>query len=331
MLTTAEKAADWLLSGLELRSTLFHVGQYCGDYRASTAGHQRASFHLVLHGECWLHLPPRNGQPAASTRLVEGDAVFLLHDMIHCLSPDAQPPGDSEFTVRIGTMTPLETENATLSGNAGGVGLACGFFEYRSDLGEGIHGLLPDHIIARHDDVKLAGARVVFELIRTEAIRTGDAPSPLVNRLADLLFFYALRSVASADDFAPGLWSVMRRSEFAPLVNAIIEHPAEDWTTHSMATFCHMSRARFCRQFAEVSGQPPAQFLAMLRMKVAAEMLRQGASTLDAAEQVGYQSESAFAQAFRRVTGQHPGACRKERSASAAHSATSSDNRASAH
>jgi AraC-like DNA-binding protein len=90
-------------------------------------------------------------------------------------------------------------------------------------------------------------------------------------------------------------------------------------------------RARFCRQFAEVSGQPPAQFLAMLRMKVAAEMLRQGASALDAAEQVGYQSDSAFAQTFRRVTGLHPGACRKERSASAAHIATSIENRTSAH
>jgi len=38
MPTSAEQTADWLLSGLELRSTLFHVGRYCGAYRASTAG-----------------------------------------------------------------------------------------------------------------------------------------------------------------------------------------------------------------------------------------------------------------------------------------------------
>ncbi|WP_321910304.1 AraC family transcriptional regulator [Burkholderia cepacia] len=307
MPNSAEQAADWLLSGLELRSTLFHVGRYCGVYRASTAGHQRASFHLVLEGACWLHLPARNGRAAHSTRLVAGDAVFLMHDMTHCLTPDAIAPSDDEYTVRIGTMTPL----AEPASSPGDVALACGFFEFRSDLGDAIAGLMPDHLLARHDDAKLAGARTLFDLIRTEAARAQDAPSPLVNRLTDALFFYALRAVASSDDFAPGLWSVMRRAEFTPLVGAIIEKPGDDWTTHTMAAFCHMSRARFCKQFAQACGQPPAQFLALLRMKVAAEMLRQGASTLSTAEHVGYQSESAFAQAFKRVTGLPPGTCRR--------------------
>jgi AraC-like DNA-binding protein len=308
MTTSAEQAADWLLSGLELRSTLFHVGRYCGAYRASTAGHQRASFHLVLEGACWLHLPAKAGRAASSTRLVAGDAVFLMRDMAHCLSPDACAPDADDFAVRIGAMTPLDAPHAP----ADGVALACGFFEFRSDLGDALNSLLPDYIAARHDDARLAGARATFELIRAEAARTKDGLSPLINRLTDVLFFYALRAVASADDFAPGLWTVMRRAEFAPLVSAVIERPGDDWSTHSMAAFCHMSRARFCKQFAEVCGQPPAQFLALLRMKVAAEMLRHGASTVNAAQYVGYQSESAFAHAFKRITGLQPGACRRE-------------------
>ncbi|HKR44495.1 MAG TPA: AraC family transcriptional regulator [Paraburkholderia sp.] len=305
---SAEQAADWLLSGLELRSTLFHVGRYCGAYRASTAGHQRASFHLVLEGACWLHLPAKNGRAAQIARLVAGDAVFLMHDMAHCLTPDSNALFDEEYAVRIGTMTPLDS----LGGSQDSVALACGFFEFRSDLGEAVTGLLPDHILARRNDSKLAGARTLFDLIRVEAERAQDAPSPLINRLTDALFFYGLRAVASDDNFAPGLWSVMRRAEFTPLVTAIIEKPGDDWTTHTMAAFCHMSRARFCKQFAQACGQPPAQFLTLLRMKVAAEMLRHGASTLSTAERVGYQSESAFAQAFKRVTGLPPGTCRRE-------------------
>jgi AraC family transcriptional regulator, activator of mtrCDE len=313
MLTSAEKAADWLLSGLELKSTLFHVGQYCGAFRASTAGHQRASFHLVLHGECWLHLQERDGRPARSTRLVEGDAVFLMHDMSHCLSPQPDAPDAQAFCTRVGTMTPLGEPDGTNAAKPDSVGIACGFFEFISDLGDAVPGLLPDHIVARHDDPKLAGARVVFDLIRAEALRTQDIPSPLIARLTDALFFYALRAAASADEFAPGLWSVMRRAEFAPLVNAIIEKPGDDWNTTTMAAFCHMSRARFCKHFADVCGQPPAQFLALLRMKVAAAMLRHGSSTSRAAEHVGYQSESAFAHAFKRITGTQPGAWRRER------------------
>ncbi|EIN02203.1 AraC family transcriptional regulator [Paraburkholderia hospita] len=245
--------------------------------------------------------------------------MFLLHDMRHCLSPHALPPTESQFAVRAGAMTPLDAQTEMLSATPGRIGLACGFFEFRSDLGDSLRALLPEYIIARHDDTSLVGASAVFRLIREEAIRTGDTPSPLINRLTDVLFFYALRAVASAEDVALGLWAVMRKAEFAPLINAIIEEPGGAWTTNSMATFCHMSRAKFCRQFVDVCGYPPAQFLALLRMKVAAEMLRQGSPTSEAAEHVGYQSESAFAHAFKRVTGLQPGACRKERSDSPAY------------
>jgi AraC family transcriptional activator of mtrCDE len=310
MSLTAEKIADWLLAGLELKSTLFHVGKYCGAWQASTAGHQQASFHVVLHGECWLHLPAKPGRSASSMQLSRGDAVFLLHDMPHCLSPSPIAPPSGQESTRAGAMEPLQP---TQEPQEASLGLACGFFEFRSGLDDQLLSLIPDHIVARHSSAELDGPRALFELIRAEAHRHPETPSPLIARLTELLFFYALRSVAARDDIAPGLWSLMRRAEFAPLITAIVDTPAKRWTTESMADFVHMSRARFCKQFMEACGQPPAQFVTLVRMKVAAAMLRTGTPTPDAAELVGYQSESAFAQAFKRVTGEQPGAYRKNR------------------
>ena len=307
----AEKIADWLLAGLELKSTLFHVGQYCGAWQASTAGHQQASFHVVLHGECWLHLPPKPGRHASSVHLNQGDTVFLLHDMPHCLSPSPVAPGAGQESARAGAMQPLLSSGEPPLQS---LGLACGFFEFRSGLDGQLLALLPDHIVARRDCTGQEGPRAVFDLIRAEAHLDSQTPSPLIARLTELLFFYALRSVAARDDIAPGLWSLMRRAEFAPLIAAIVETPAKRWTTESMAGFVHMSRARFCKQFVQACGQPPAQFVTLVRMKVAAAMLRSGTATPDAAELVGYQSESAFAQAFKRVTGEQPGAYRRNRS-----------------
>jgi AraC family transcriptional regulator, activator of mtrCDE len=307
----AETIADWLLSGLELKSTIFHVGQYCGAWQASTAGRHRASFHLALHGECWLHLPANAERAAQSLRLAPGDAVFLLHDMPHCLSPNPYPPASGHESERIGTMSPLTSPDDSLAPADGSVGIACGFFEFNSELDDMLLSLLPDHIVARHDNPSLDGARAIFDLIRAEALRDVHTPSPLIARLTDLLFVYVLRAVEGRDEIAPCFWSLMRRAEFAPLVAAIIEAPAERWTTDSMASFVHMSRARFCKQFVDISGQPPAQFVALVRMKLAAAMLRGGASMPDAAERVGYHSESAFAQAFKRVTGVQPGAYRR--------------------
>lgn len=307
----AETIADWFLSGLELKSTIFHVGQYCGTWQASTAGRHRASFHLALHGECWLHLPANAGRDTRSVKLSPGDAVFLLHDMPHCVSADPHPPARGHESARVGAMLPLTSPGEPLAPPDGSVGIACGFFEFNSGLDDMLLSLLPDHIVARHDNPSLEGARTIFDLIRAEALRDVHAASPLIARLTDLLFVYVLRAVAGRDEIAPCFWSLMQRAEFTPLVAAIIESPAQRWTTDTMASFVHMSRARFCKQFVEIAGQPPAQFLALVRMKLAAAMLRDGASMPDAAERVGYHSESAFAQAFKRVTGVQPGAYRR--------------------
>ena len=298
----------WLLDDLELKSTLFHVGQYCGNWQASTSGHRRASFHVVLHGECWIHLPARPGRAARSVGLSAGDAVFLLADQPHCLSPDPLPPERGHESARAGTMTPLDTSGREAPGS---LGLACGFFEFKSGLDDLMLGLLPDHVIARHDQPAQHGARQIFELVRAEALHDPQAPSPLIARLTGLLFVYTLRSLDGNEELAPCFWALMRRPAFAPLVAAIVAEPGKRWTTASMAEFSHMSRARFCKLFAELSGQPPAQFVTLVRMKLAASMLSTGVSTPEAAEQVGYLSESAFAQAFKRVTGVQPGAWRR--------------------
>lgn len=262
----------------------------------------------MLHGRCWLHVPARAQRPARSVPLAAGDAVFLLADSPHCLSPDPLAPERGRETARAGTMTPLDPDGREAPGS---LGLACGFFEFKAGLDDLMLGLLPDHVIARHDQSALHGARQIFELIRAEALLDPHTPSPLIARLTGLLFVYALRALDGNDELAPCFWSLMRRPAFAPLVAAIVAEPGKSWTTASMAEFSHMSRARFCKLFAELSGQPPAQFVTLVRMKLAASMLSTGASTPDAAEQVGYQSESAFAQAFKRVTGVQPGAWRR--------------------
>lgn len=315
MLPNADKLAHWLLSSLELKSTIFHVGQYCGTWQASTAGRLRASFHLVLHGECWLHLPADTHRAARSVRLVEGDAVFLLRDLPHCLSPDPHPPARGQEAARIGTMTPLTAPPNVATTADAGVGIACGFFEFGSTLDDMLLSLLPDHIVARREHPSLEGARAIFELIQIEARLDAHQPSPLIARLTDLLFIYALRALDGPHDMAPCFWALLLRVEFAPLVSAIVESPGKRWTTDTMADFVHMSRARFCKQFVTISGQPPAQFVTLIRMNLAATMLRDGARTPDTAERVGYQSESAFAHAFKRVTGMQPGAWRRTRAA----------------
>ena len=107
---------DWLLDSLELDTSLFHMGRYCGDWHASTHGLASASFHLIVQGRCWLHI---DGDTTAH-RLDNGDAVFLLRDLEYRLSGEPTAAGAQECP-RV-PMVPLD------SAASDGVGLVCGFF-----------------------------------------------------------------------------------------------------------------------------------------------------------------------------------------------------------
>ncbi|WP_420997368.1 cupin domain-containing protein [Cupriavidus sp. 30B13] len=300
-----DRVVHWVLSSLELETTLFHLGQYCGTWRASVAGRLRAGFHVVLHGECWLHLPGA----AAPARLQPGDAVFFLRDVPHHLGPHAEP----QACLADSAMLPLDVD---IPPAQSATGLACGFFDFRPGLSEALLAPFPDYLVLRardgEGDGDLAGTHALFGLIVAEARRGGSEPSPLIARLVDLLFFYVVRHLAARDDVAKGLWPLLRSAEFSGLMLALIRHPERTWTVEAMAALAHMSRATFCKRFAEASGQSPAAFLLLLRMKVAEQLLGGRCSIAQAAERVGYRSEAAFARAFKKATGVQPGAMRRQ-------------------
>ena len=104
---TSDKLAQWLLNSIELDAAALHVGRYCGPWRASTAGKALASFHLVLEGDCYLHI---DGQPPL--HLHARDGVFLMSDVPHFLSPSADP------------ATPLQRPAMRPLGDADGTGRA---------------------------------------------------------------------------------------------------------------------------------------------------------------------------------------------------------------
>jgi AraC-like DNA-binding protein len=68
-----------------------------------------------------------------------------------------------------------------------------------------------------------------------------------------------------------------------------------------------MSRSVFALRFRETVGATPMEYLARWRMLLAADRLKNSSDRLSAiAQSLGYESESAFGKAFRRVMGCSP-------------------------
>jgi len=295
----SDKLAQWLLNSIELDAAALHVGRYCGPWRASTAGRALASFHLVLAGDCYLHIAGE-----APIHLRARDGVFLTRDVPHFLSPSSDPAApiarQPMQTLSV-PAAPTDTANA---------GLACGFFSFSGALGPLVIGSFPDVLVCRSDEPSLAHTAALFDLILAEA---GDPerPSPLIARLVELLFFYLIRHAARQETLGAGILALAQRGEFMALLDRMLASPGDDWSIARMAQAANMSRAAFCKHFTEAGGIPPAQFLLRLRMRLASQRLGAGDSVEQAAGHVGYQSYAAFTRAFKRVVGEQPGAYRR--------------------
>ncbi|WP_248749826.1 AraC family transcriptional regulator [Pseudomonas sp. MWU15-20650] len=298
-MNSSSALVDWLLDSLELNTSLFHVGRYCGDWHASTHGLAQASFHLIVQGHCWLHI---DGEPTPQA-LNNGDAVFLLRDFEFRLSGEASAAAAQECPRR--PMQPLD------SSATNGVGLVCGFFHFQSGLSAMIVDTLPAWIILRAGDPSLTAARHLFELILRECERIPAPSSALLERLCHLLFLYVLRQQVIDNSDLGGLAALGRQPAFANLLEQLIARPAEPWSLESMAACTGLSRSAFFKRFTELCGQSPGQVLMLVRMRHACQLFKQDQTVAAVSLAVGYQSVAAFTRAFRKISGQQPGAYRK--------------------
>ena len=73
-----------------------------------------------------------------------------------------------------------------------------------------------------------------------------------------------------------------------------------------------MSRSAFAARFTQLVNEPAMQYVMRWRMQLAQHALEtEDATVAELAGRLGYQSEAAFARAFKRVIGTPPGAVRR--------------------
>jgi AraC family transcriptional regulator len=81
----------------------------------------------------------------------------------------------------------------------------------------------------------------------------------------------------------------------------------EDVSLTALASDAGLSRFHFCRAFKESTGLSPHAWLRQHRLEQAMQMLRDtDASVVSVAAALGYASQTAFAAAFRKLTGETP-------------------------
>lgn len=105
----------------------------------------------------------------------------------------------------------------------------------------------------------------------------------------------------------PGLLVGLADERLAIAIRRIHQDVSQSWTVAQLAKEAALSRSAFFQRFSKAVGFTPLEYVTAWRMAIAKDLLRQKSHTMAyIAEQIGYQSASAFSSAFSKHTGQSP-------------------------
>jgi AraC-like DNA-binding protein len=128
--------------------------------------------------------------------------------------------------------------------------------------------------------------------------------------LTQLMFIQLLRAHLAGPNRAllhPGWLRAIADEEIAPALHSMHGDPGRPWQLDDLAKAARMSRTTFVLRFKTAAGVAPLRYLSILRMLLAARALREENTSVSAiALSLGYSSESAFSNAFKRETGLAP-------------------------
>jgi AraC-like DNA-binding protein len=172
---------------------------------------------------------------------------------------------------------------------------------------------LPRTVVVRSEDQDTsAELHALARLMLAEYEAAAPGRQAVLDRLAEAMFVLVLRHQMQRAPELKGFLAALKDEGVARALAALHRAPGKDWRVETLAREASMSRTVFAARFGGLLGQSPMQYLTAWRMHLADGMLRaRRSSVAQIGEQLGYQTETAFRRAFRRVRGVGPGHVRR--------------------
>jgi AraC-like DNA-binding protein len=278
-------------------------------------------FHGIARGSCWAAIP---GGP--EVRLDEGDLILFPQGDAHVLSSArGMRAGKRDLDFFFAPRPPQLPFAVTVDGRGvatarsdspgrGNTTIVCGFLACDARPFNPLLASLPR--LLRMPGLASGAATWIGHLLHTAVAESSDrrpGGEAVLERMSEMMFVEVLRRyVDGLDPGQTGWLAGMRDPGVGRALSLLHGRPAEGWTLERLGEESGMSRSVLHERFVQFIGVPPMQYLADWRMQLAAGRLRDSdAKILDIALDVGYESEAAFARAFKRLVGDTPGAWRR--------------------
>ncbi len=288
-----------VLSLLKPRSYIsggFEVG---GDLAIQFPKHEGIKCYAMLSGQCWLSV---EGVPDP-VLLTAGDCFLLPRGLPFCLATDL-----SLKPVDFNTLRSARWPGGAVSNHEGGGRyIAGGHFLLAGGHADMLLGSLPPIVHIRKESDK-AAMRWSLERMREELRDPQPGGSLIAQQLAYMMLIQALRlHLADGARSGVGWLFALADNQMRAAITCMHDHPGHPWTLQKLAERAGMSRSIFALRFKETVGATPMEYLTRWRMVLAGDRLKNSDDSISViALSLGYESESAFGKAFKRVMGCSP-------------------------
>ncbi|MFQ5981817.1 MAG: cupin domain-containing protein [Woeseiaceae bacterium] len=275
-----------ILRSMRVQGSVYFCDHLQAPWSMEFKDTRRASFHLVRRGECWVMAGDQ------TERLGPGDLVFIEPGRDHVLAshPEAKdaPP--------TGTQTLL----------------LCGYCDFAEDTLTPLLEVFPSLTIVREEEfLRYPWLKSTLDQLSTEYLSQQPGSELVVNKLTEIVLVELIRINFGRGEEGRFI-AALSDKRIAKALELLHNNPHVDWTLDKLSARVSMSRAAYAKRFKELVGHPMFEYLTMLRIQRAKELLRESSLPLyEIASRVGYESDLAFAKTFKKHTGTTPTRYRK--------------------
>ena len=288
-----------VLSLFKPRSYVAGGFQIAADMAIQWPQHDGIKCYAVVSGQCWLSVEGI----AEAVLLTAGDCYLL-------------PPGPPFRLATELSATPVDflalrakirSDQEPATQQEGGCYLVGGHFVLTGSHADFLLSALAPVVHIRKESDK-AAMRWSLERMQEEVRDPQPGGSLITRQLAYMMLVQALRlHLADGATQGVGWLFALADKQMGAAIRCMHEEPGQGWTLQKLAERVGMSRSVFALRFRQTVGTTPMEYLTRWRMMLAGDRLKNSReSTSLIALSLGYESESAFGKAFRRVMGCTP-------------------------
>ncbi|MFT4999070.1 MAG: AraC family transcriptional activator of mtrCDE [Paracoccaceae bacterium] len=302
-----------ILINLSMRGSLYFRTSFTSPWGLAVPSYENvARFHFAHRGSCLVSVDGVS-EPVS---LEQGDLIIIPHGASHDLfcSLDAK-----DAILQLDTVV----ERSGYDGSGvlvyGGeqpnseTQLICGHFSFEKQARHILMERLPPFIhLKNYGETAGKWMEATLRVIGDEAGGRRMGGDLIALKMSEAILAQAIRSFIESDDALE--WGLGGFSDvnLRRALDAFHKAPGNSWSVETLAQAAGMSRTSFAVLFQKKMAITPMQYATSWRMEIAKKVLSNPANSLtDAAEGVGYASDSAFARVFKKETGMTPAGFRK--------------------